>query len=224
MNYIDEGWGAPDDKVFSFAMEKISASGKPFLSYIITMTSHGPFESARNYYNNSRYDQIKDEIVKNYFNSMNYVDDSIKNFVLKIKAEIPNTYIFIYGDHTPNIQSVEYHQASFIDTDKYFEFVPLFIITPDNKNYIENKTAASFLDISPTILKSSNVPYSFYSNGTNLLGRSDGPKDIPLKGGFFNRQMLYNNISNYTYSDKEPLWRKYLPSFITSNLIERHKK
>jgi len=155
---------------------------------------------------------------------MNYVDDSIKNFVSKIQAEIPNTYIFIYGDHTPNIQSEEYHQASLINEDKYFEFVPLFIITPDNKKRVENSAVASFLDISPTILKSSNISYSLYSNGTNLLGSRDKLKDIPLKGGFFNRQMLYNSISKYTYSDKEPLWRKYLPSFITSNLIERHKK
>lgn len=224
MSYTDEGWGAPDDKVFSFALKKISASKKPFLSYIITMTSHGPFESARNYYNNARYDEIQNEIVKNYFNSMNYVDDSIKAFVSKIQAEIPDTYILIYGDHTPNIQSEEYHQASFIDEDKYFEFVPLFIITPDNKKHIETAKVASFLDISPTILKSSNTSFSLLSNGTNLLSSSEKPKDIPFKGGFFDRAMLYNRISNSTYSDKESVWRKYLPSFITSNLIERHKK
>ncbi len=224
MKYNDEGWGAPDDKVFSFAFNKMSKSNAPFLSYIITMTSHGPFASARNYYNNDRYDEIEDELVKDYFNSMNYVDNSIKDFVLKVQSKFPNTYIFIYGDHTPNIHAEDYYQASFFDEDKYFEFVPLFIITPDNKKHVENSIVASFLDISPTILGSSNIPYTLYSNGTNLLSDNKNPLNIPLKGSSFDRAWLYQNISTYTYSAEEPLWKKYLSSLINSKLIERHKK
>lgn len=224
MKYIDEGWGAPDDKVFSFAFDKMTNSKEPFLSYIITMTSHGPFESARNYYNNNSYDGIEDELVKNYFNSMNYVDNSIKDFVSKIQAQLPNTYVFIYGDHTPNIHTEEYYQASFFKGDKYFEFVPLFIITPDNQKHLENSVVASFLDISPTILSSSKVPYTVYSTGINLLRGNKNSLKLPLKSEAFDRTWLYDSISTYTYSEKEPLWRKYLPSFIKSNLIERHKK
>lgn len=224
MKYNDEGWGAPDDKVFSFAFDKMSKSNAPFLSYIITMTSHGPFSSARNYYNNDRYDGIEDELVKNYFNSMNFVDSSIKDFVTKIQSKFPNTYIYIYGDHTPNIHTEDYYQASYFEGDKYFEFVPLFIITPDNKKHVENSVVASFLDISPTILGSSNIPYTLYSNGTDLLSDNRNPQNIPLKGSSFDRALLYKNISTYTYSSEEPLWKKYLSSFINSNLIEKHKK
>jgi lipoteichoic acid synthase len=224
MKYTDEGWGAPDDKVFSFAFDKMVASSKPFLSYVITMTSHGPFESARNYYNNARYDDIEDELVKNYFNSMNYVDDSIKAFVLKVQANFPNTYIFIYGDHTPNIHAEEYSQASFLDGDRYFEFVPLFIITPNKQKHLESSVVASFLDISPTILGSSGIPYIVYSDGTNLLREDISHRNIPVKNGSFDRTWLYDKVSTNTYSEEEPLWRKYLPSFITSNLIEHHNK
>ncbi len=224
MDYNDEGWGAPDDKVFSFALDKMSKSSEPFLSYIITMTSHGPFESARNYYNNSKYDEIEEELVKNYFHSMNYVDASIKEFVSKVQEQYPNTYIFIFGDHTPNIHTEDYYQSSFFDGDMYFEFVPLYIITPDNKKRIEDSEVASFLDISPTILGSSNIPYTVYSDGINLLNKSRDSMNIPLKNSSFDREWLYQRISTYTYSEEEPLWIKYLPSFITSNLIERHRK
>jgi|GEM_PF-400795 len=224
MNFEDEGWGAPDDKVFSFALDKMSKVKEPFLSYIITMTSHGPFESAREYYNNPLYDDIENEIVKNYFNSFSYVDESIKNYVTEVKRRFPNTYIIIYGDHTPNISSKEFAQASFIDEDKYFEFVPLFIITPDNQKYTESEVVASFLDISPTILKASGINYEVYSDGTNLLNRDKYPLNIPLKGESFDRVWLYDKISNYEYTEDEPLWKKYLPSFIPSNLIERHRK
>lgn len=225
MEYTDEGWGAPDDKVFSFAYNKMANSREPFLSYIITMTSHGPFASARNYYNNDRYDNIVDKLVKDYYNSMNYVDESIKDFVSKIQAKFSNTYIFIYGDHTPNINTEDYYQSSFLDGDKYFEFVPLYIITPDKQKHIGNSTVASFLDISPTILSASEIPYTVYSNGLNLLkNNNEGSTTIPLKDASFDRSWLYNKISMYVYHEQEPLWKKYLPSFISSNLIERHRK
>lgn len=224
MNFEDQGWGAPDDNVFSFAFSKLNKVRGPFLSYIITMTSHGPFESARNYYNNPLYDDIENEIVKDYFNSFSYVDESIKKHVTEVKRKYPNTYIIIYGDHTPNINSAEFAQASFIDGDKYFEFVPLFIITPDNKVYTENQVVASFLDIAPTILEVSGIYYKIYSDGTNLLNRDKNPLNIPLKGESFDRAWLYERISTYEYVEAEPLWKKYLPPFISSDLIERHKK
>ena len=225
MKYEDKGWGAPDSDVFSFAFDKMKKSNRPFLSQIITMTSHGPFESARNYYNNNRYDDIENDIVKNYFNSMNYVDNSIKDMVTKIQSEFSNTYIIIYGDHTPNINTEVYHQASFINEDKYFEFVPLFIITPDKQKHAEDSIVASFLDISPTILKSSGIPYTVYSDGINLLSKNIiSPPHIPLKNETFNRSWLYEKISNNNYNNDEPLWMKYLPSFISSNLIERHRR
>lgn len=224
MNYEDEGWGAPDHKVFSFALDKMKKAGKPFVSYVITMTSHGPFESVRNYYNNPVYDDIDNEIVKNYFNSFSYVDESIRDYVRAIQKAFPNTYVIIYGDHTPNINTEDFAQASFIDGDKYFEFVPLFIITPDKQKYQENSVVASFLDVSPTILEASGLPYSVFSDGSSLIKRNANPMNIPLKGSYFDRSWLYDKISTYKYSEEEPLWKKYLPSFISSNLIEKHRR
>ncbi len=222
MNYEDEGWGAPDDKVFSFAFGKMQSTAAPFMVQVITMTSHGPFESARNYYNNENYDDIEDEIVRNYFNSFNYVDRSIEQFVTEVQSKFKNTYFIIYGDHTPNINNEDYHQASFIDGNRYFEFVPLFIITPDKQKHMESSKAASFLDIAPTVLSASNIPYTVLSDGTNLLSGEPLGK-LPLKGGYFDRAWLYQKVSTSKYDQEEPLWYKYLPSFISSSLIERHK-
>ena len=222
MKFEDEGWGAPDHKVFDFAFNKMQQTKQPFCSYVITMTSHGPFESSRNYYNNPRFDDIEDEKVMNYYNSMSYVDESLKNFVNNIRAKFPNTYIFIVGDHTPNINEPEFYQSSFIDGDKYLEFVPLFIVTPDNKQYVETTQVASFLDISPTILERSGISYSVLSNGHNLLTPQKNTINIDLKGSSFDRSWLYEKISNIEYSEEEPIWRKYLPNFIKSDLFEKH--
>lgn len=198
MNLADTGWGAPDSEVLDYAGNYFKKTNKPFVSYAITMTSHTPFINAQNYYNNSLYDGIEDETVKNYYNSFSYVDKSIEDYVSKIKAEYKNTYIFIIGDHTPCIENEWYKQSSFLMDNKYFEFVPLLIITPDNKVYKENNKVASFLDISPTILHASGIKFNIKSDGTDLIN-PDIAKDaapIPFKGSYYNRKQLFDKISS----------------------------
>jgi phosphoglycerol transferase MdoB-like AlkP superfamily enzyme len=59
MNLEHVGWGAPDRDVFNNALIEFGKAKQPFFSYVITMTSHGPFTNASNYYNNARYSDIK---------------------------------------------------------------------------------------------------------------------------------------------------------------------
>ena len=195
MGMKDVGWGAPDTQVFDFALEKSRAAQQPFLSYVITMSSHGPFTNVRNYYNNEAYDDIADETVKNYFNSLSYVDDSIKAFAQSVQKEYDNVYIFIFGDHTPNIKSDLFKQASINLDGKFFEFVPLFIITPENQIYSEQKIAATFLDIAPTVLNASGIQFSIKSDGANLLNPGGRAEKIPYRGAEYDRAALYEKIA-----------------------------
>jgi lipoteichoic acid synthase len=194
MNIGESGWGIPDDKVLKYTEDKLKTEKQPFISYTITMSSHEPFNSVRNYYNNSRYDDINDQTVKDYYNSLSYVDQSISDFVTYIKANFKDTYIFIYGDHTPSINTPIYQQASFKADGRYFEFVPLFIITPDNKVHKEDKYAASFLDISPTILYASGVKFKENSDGENLINLDGNYNEVPFKGGIFDRSYLFDQV------------------------------
>ncbi len=189
------GWGAPDKDVFKHAINKTAGLKQPFLTYTITMTSHGPFTNALNYYKSKRYDDIPNEVVRNYFNSFSYVDEAIKDYVTHILKNFSNTYIFIWGDHTPNINTDEYMQASFIEDSKYFEFVPLIIITPDKIRYTETKKAASFLDIAPTILEASGVPYEIKTDGINLLDFNEEGGKIPYRGRDYDRTYLYDRVA-----------------------------
>ena len=154
-----------------------------------------PFTSANNYYNNSDYDSIDKDVVKNYFNSISYVDKSLESFIKQVRSTMPNTYIFIWGDHTPDINYEEYTQASYSSGDKYFEFVPLIIITPDNKKYKEENSVASFLDISPTILKISGAKYNLLSDGSNLIDPQQGNKEIPFKENLYNSKDIFDEIT-----------------------------
>lgn len=194
MKMKDIGWGAPDADVFNYAFNELNNINKPFFSYIITMTSHGPFTNARYYYNNARYDDIKDETVRNYFNSISYVDESLKQFVEKVRKNFKNTYVFIWGDHTPNISTETYHQSFIKGQEHTLEFVPLLITTPDGKVYREKNKVASFLDISPTILNTSGIKYSIKSDGMNVLDEKSNGGYIPYNGSNLDRSSLFKTI------------------------------
>lgn len=187
----ENGWGLPDADMFTFASEKLHSVKQPFLAYVITMSSHEPFDSVGNYYTNSLFDDIQDKNVKNYFNSMNYVDRSLKNFISELQAGFGNTYFLITGDHAPNIEKEGYRQASFTLDNRFFEFVPLIIITPDGKTYSETSRAASFLDMAPTILKSSGTGNSIRTDGSNLINPGEKAGSIPYRGNSFDRTLLF---------------------------------
>lgn len=197
MKLRNKGWGASDEDVLDFTLDKLHKVEPPFLTYTITMSSHASFTNASHYYNNDLYDDIEDELVKNYFNSVSYVDMVLKDFITEVKKTFPNTYIFIWGDHTPAIKKPLYTQASFSFDGKYFEFVPLFIVTPDNKTYIETSSVASFLDIAPTILKASQASFSINTDGIDLLNPDNTlTHPIPFKHKFYSRTELYEKIVN----------------------------
>lgn len=195
MKLENKGWGAPDNELLDFAESKIKDEQKPFFNYIITMTSHGPFNNVLNYYKNDGYDKVDDDLVRNYFTSMSYVDQSIEKFITEVRASTPNTYFFIWGDHTPSIERDEYMQASVITDDKYFEYVPVIILTPDNKVYKETQSVASFLDIGPTILYASGVPFEIKTDGENLLDGINQGQPLIFKNARYDRKLLFKEIS-----------------------------
>jgi phosphoglycerol transferase MdoB-like AlkP superfamily enzyme len=196
MGLKDVGWGAPDRDVLNYSYEYMPKQKEPFISYIITMTSHGPFTNAANYYENKAFKSVVNVNIKNYFISMSYVDKVLEDFVTTVKNKYKNTYIFIYGDHTPSIRDKEYMQASFDYDNKYFEFVPLFVITPDQKKYTEERRAASMLDFSPTILKASGVAFEIKSDGEDLLDFKNVWKGIKFKNMVYGREDLFKMIKD----------------------------
>jgi hypothetical protein len=93
-----------------------------------------------------------------------------------------------------------YKQASFNYDNRYFEFVPLIIVSPDNKVYKEEKEVASFLDISPTVLYSSGVKANLNSDGKNLLDHNSNSNQIPFCKGIYDRKVLFDSFTQQNMS------------------------
>ncbi|MCR4435676.1 MAG: LTA synthase family protein [Clostridiales bacterium] len=191
MGMKDVGWGAPDHQVFEYAAAKMKEERTPFFYYIITMSSHCLFTNVLNYYRNHQYNDIKDRTVRDYYNSLSYVDQSIRDFVEKIRSVDGETCIAIWGDHAPGIKSRLYNQASLDMEKRHLEFVPFFMITPDHRVHREREKAASFLDIAPTLLEAAGIPYEYRTDGESLLSPSGLKEPIPYRGDCYDRKGLY---------------------------------
>lgn len=190
MGLKNVGWGAPDHDLFNYVL-KMPTLKKPYFHYIITMSSHCMFTNVRNYYNNDFFNDITDKVVRNYFNSLAYVDNAIKDFITGIKKKDENTAVIIWGDHTPGIKRDSFKQSLLKVNGKFLEIVPLFIIPPGKMNYKEEKNVVSSLDIAPTILELANIPYMYKTDGESLLKPSEINNKIPYRGEQFNRSMLF---------------------------------
>jgi phosphoglycerol transferase MdoB-like AlkP superfamily enzyme len=194
MGLKEIGWGAPDRAVFDFVKTRLMSQKEPFFYYIITMTSHEPFTLARPYYQNNFYSGVKNEATRDYFNVMSYIDRELQEIVRSIRSSHPNTFLFIFGDHTPIIQKDVYRRASLIYDNRVFEFVPLFIIAPDARVFRESASVASFIDIAPTMLAAGGIPYSLHTTGTNLLDAPLANGIISYRGGVYRRADLFRRI------------------------------
>jgi lipoteichoic acid synthase len=192
MGLREECWGAPDREVINFMIARMNAQQEPFLDYLITMSSHEPFTFIDCYHIDIPYDEIKEKAQRYYYASMSYVDCEIKRCVREARARTENLYVIIYGDHTPGLHNSRYKQCAFHMDGRYFEFVPLLVITPEGKRYREQKRVASFLDIAPTVLGSSGVPFGITTFGGNILATPFAADSVPFRGKNYCRRELFD--------------------------------
>jgi phosphoglycerol transferase MdoB-like AlkP superfamily enzyme len=197
MGLKEISWGAPDGGVFDFVKTRLPAQREPFLYHIITMSSHEPFTLVNPYYRNELFDSIPDDHSKAYYNSMSYVDGELSSFIKSIRETNPSCYIFMYGDHTPINSFIVHKKASYTYDSRFFEYVPLFVITPDSRVHCETNCAASFLDIAPTVLSLSGIAYRLRTDGENLLNVPLADGHLPFRGGTYLRSELYAKIKQY---------------------------
>lgn len=184
-----------DEELFQYVGNKMKEANTPFFYHIITLSSHEPYMLVK-LPKSTAFDGLKDDTLRNYYKSINYVDGQIENFFSKVNKE--NTYFIIVGDHTPLLSDHYKSTQSKISHDnKVFEFVPLLVISPQNKYITTTYKAASFLDIGPTILNISGLQFSYKAFGENLLKRDGLIKDIPFMELQYDRKTIYNRIDIY---------------------------
>ena len=153
-----------DEQVFELAEELDKKSTKPFLSFILTMSMHGPYTK-----------QIDDKfIIKNkdycpelinFLNVCHYTDRQIEKYFAHLKKHnlYDKSLIIIAPDHQVPENTVNIEQYG-ITRD-----LPLYIINGNINNDNAWKGECNQLDVYTTLLNVLGIKAPYYGLGNTLL-------------------------------------------------------
>jgi len=182
------------DQTLKYIKELDRLDENPFHAFIISLTSHTPFNMPEKF----QYLEIREEhegtILGNYIQAVHYADKALGQFIEKLKEEgyYDNSVIAIYGDHFA-ISSLDKDQKRLMTDYLGYEYdldemmnVPLIIHVPGLEANETIDRVGSQLDFLPTIL--------------NIMGYENE------KGIMFGRDLINyegkNFVAPQTYSIK----------------------
>lgn len=154
----DRALGINDYDFFDQSAEiikKAENSEKPFFAYLISLTSHTPF----NFYPQEAVEdfaEVDNNLVHNYFKSINFLDSSIEHFINKLEEAgiLKDTLVVIYSDHESEIKTMEYESSrdfTLWRNAKIPYHIPLMLRHPELDEQLISKEGTT-TDIAPTIL------------------------------------------------------------------------
>ncbi len=174
-----------DELLYTQAVEKLKHYDKPFISYIVSASSHTSF-SLDGLQDRSKVNidvgKYKDSFFGNYLESVNYADYAFGVFIEKLKEAnlYDDTVILLFGDHNGidmyNEEMLDFLQktdANLTDTDIKLNYIRVAcgMKIPGIEN-MKIEKPVSKLDIKPTFayLLDSDAGFSL---GMNLFDRKD---------------------------------------------------
>lgn len=202
------GFGIRDEDFLKQSIEYLkeleSINSNPFYAFIVTLTSHSPFNIPEEYCMLKIKPEHQDTILGNYLQAIHYADKEIGKFLEDLKREglYDNTVIALYGDHFA-IQNGEEEIDNIMtellgykyDYDSMMN-IPLIIHVPGEEINETISTVGSPIDFYPTILNIMG-----YKNEKGLmLGRDLTnykeenyvfPQTYLLKGSFIGKDTMF---------------------------------
>ncbi|MHB8075461.1 MAG: LTA synthase family protein [Desulfosporosinus fructosivorans] len=183
---IDEGYFQMDERI-GFGLSDgtylrqvgpvLKAEKQPFYSFLVTLTSHSPFDLPIQY-RKLKLDPVLDESkLGGYFQSINYTDQQIGAFIDKLDKDglLENTVIALYGDHTgvhkfydDEIKQLKNPESWWLEGHNQ---IPLIIFSKGMTGE-EIKTTGGHIDILPTLASVMGIDRKEYEGtamGRNLL-------------------------------------------------------
>ncbi|MBU5485692.1 LTA synthase family protein [Clostridium sp. MSJ-11] len=176
---LDEtiGLGLSDGSYLKQLSEKIISQPRPFYSFLVTLTSHMPFDLPKEYRHMKLPEEMDNNILGDYFQSIHYTDKHLGKFIDSLEQNdlLKDTVLVIYGDHT-GVHKYYKDKLEAINPKENWWYkdnftVPLIIYSKDleGKSF---KTIGGQIDIMPTVAYLMGVPEEEYINtamGRNLL-------------------------------------------------------
>lgn len=205
------GMGISDKSFLSQSIDKLKEAENPYFAFLITLSSHFPYENDKYYYDNFDVGEYKDTLMGDYLEAVHYTDKALGMFVDELQSNgmLDNAVLAVYGDHHAIPKDNMNQLASIMGKESLNELewqqlqkVPLIIHLPGGKKHKVISTVGGGLDFMPTLLNiagidTSNMPFM----GKDLLNAKSGFA-VLRNGSFITDNVMYIAGSNTGYDIK----------------------
>ncbi|MFD3156666.1 LTA synthase family protein [Haloimpatiens sp. FM7330] len=205
---VDEkiGLGISDESFLNQSLEKMKKMKEPYFSFLVTLTSHFPFEAVDKYgeFNVGKYE---DTFIGNYLKSIHYTDKQLGMFLDKLekKGMLDDSIVVLYGDHfaIPRNHANELYSFVGVNGDTEFNWmkyqkVPLMIRFPNDENKGVNHVTAGQMDLYPTLANMFGLKNK-YMFGRDIFNVED--RMVVFRTGSFIDDKVFYSSSNSNYYD-----------------------
>ncbi|EOO78397.1 MULTISPECIES: LTA synthase family protein [Bacillus cereus group] len=153
-------WGLKDIEYFDQSVDILKTVDQPFYARFLTLTNHYPFT----YDEDTKFIEPYNSgngVFDRYIVTARYLDESIKKFIERLKAEgmYDDSVIVLYGDHYGISEKHNRAMAQFLEKDQITEFdtlnlqrTPLYIHIPGQTEGQTISKPTGQIDMKPTIL------------------------------------------------------------------------
>jgi lipoteichoic acid synthase len=199
------GWGLKDDHFFNQSIPYLKSLSQPFYVKFLTLTNHFPFTLEQK-------DEIipewtsEDGTVNRYFTTVRYMDEALKGFFERLKAEglYENSIFILYGDHYGISQNHNEAMAKYLGKEEItpldtaeLQKVPLIIHIPGQEGKVM-ETVSGQIDVRPTLLHLLGIKTKDTIHfGTDLFAKDRPELAIFRDGSFVTKDFVYTENTCY---------------------------
>lgn len=151
------GLGVSDESFLRQSVEKLKALPEPYYAFLVTLTSHGPFDF-ENMPHELSLGSLEGTKAGNYLQAVHYTDRAVGQFIDQLKAEglLDRAVLLVYGDHMGVSRHDEAMDQLGLAEDPVGQLqmekrVPLLIRLPEGTHAGEYAEAAGQVDLAPTV-------------------------------------------------------------------------
>lgn len=199
------GLGLSDKEFLNQSIDKIKNLKQPYYSFMITLSSHFPYDDTKNY---GSFDvgEYENTMLGNYLKAIHYTDAQLGAFLDNLESQglLDNTVVVLYGDHYAIPKSEEESLNKFLNISNPSELswmelqkVPMLIHFPSDANKGVNNTYTGEMDVYPTIANLFNLSAKSLL-GKDVLNSKDG-NVIFRNGSFTDGKVFYLSQSGNYY-------------------------
>lgn len=197
------------EQTLDYLKELDGIDENPFYSFVITLSSHTPYNLDEKYHVLDLEEPIKDTIVGDYLQAIHYADKEFGKFIEGLKKEglYDDSVIAVYGDHYAIANSDEevFEPMEELLGEPYnydhIMNIPLIINVPGMEINETISKVGSQIDFYPTIINIMGLENEKgYMIGMDLINSEEynyvAPQRVLRRGSFIDEDVIFNVSSD----------------------------